>query len=146
MRSVGPCCEVFIFNVKIVRRLLPAFLVSVLVLAAVSCASTPKEKTDELDGTEWTWWLNDNSYERYKFRAGKYYYSELKNNGASTDTGEGTYSIDGNKIFLVRANGRKYLFPYVFSEDRQKFWRENESEKFAYKRDTSWTELFTGKK
>jgi hypothetical protein len=123
-------------------RLLPAaMLVSALLLSALSCASTPKEKTDELDGTDWKRDITNNSYERYKFRAGKYDFSN-----SSIDTESGTYTIDGDKIFMVRDDGRKKLFPYVFSEDRQSFHRENESDKFSFKREKSWAEIFGGKK
>jgi hypothetical protein len=130
------------FNyVKFARRLSAAILASAFLLSVLACASTPKEKTDELDGTDWKWNITDNAYERYKFRAGKYNYST-----SSIDTESGTYTIDGDKIFMVRDDGREKLFPYVFSEDRQSFHRENESDKFSFKREKTWAEIFGGKK
>jgi hypothetical protein len=126
--------------VNIIKRLLPVLLV----LVFASCASAPKEKTDELDGTDWTWRISDNSYERFKFRAGKYYYITAKF-GFSETTTEGTYSIDGDKIIFVKNTGGTKA-TYVFSEDRQKFWQQFESGKYHFTRDESWAELFTGKK
>jgi hypothetical protein len=126
-------------HVKFMRLLPAAMLVSALLLSALSCASAPKEKTDELDGTDWKWTITNNSYERYKFRAGKYNYST-----SSIDTGSGTYTIDGDKILMVKDNGLK--FTYVFSEDRQSFHKEFDSDKFSFKREKSWAEIFSGKK
>jgi hypothetical protein len=136
------------FNVKIVRRLLPALLVSVLVIAAAAaCSSTPREKTDELDGFTYRRSFSENHYEHFKFRAGKYLWESVYISGGGSSSSEtGTYTISGNEIFFVTDAGKKRLFPYVFSEDRQKFWQKTESEKFAYTKYITWAEALMGKK
>jgi hydrogenase maturation factor len=64
--------------------------------------------------------------------------------GISSDTDKGTYTIDGDKILMVKDNGLK--FTYIFSEDMQSFHQEFESDKFSFKREKTWAEIFGGKK
>jgi hypothetical protein len=109
-------------------------------LALSSCASSPKEKTDELDGTEWIWRMSDTSSQTFKFRhGGKYHFTEFLGG-----TSEGTYTIDGDKIITVHkgGSGGDIKATYVFSEDRQRFWQEFGSGKHYYQRRESWGELF----
>jgi hypothetical protein len=126
---------------KKIKFYLPvALLVSMLLLSLSACASTPKEKTDELDGTDWTWHITEQSYRRFRFRAGKYSFATSRATRSDNIEEEGTYVIDGDKIILTK-NPKGLKFTYVLSEDRQKFWPENEvGGRFYYARGKTLSE------
>jgi hypothetical protein len=100
---------------------------AIFVLSALfflsSCASVPREKTDELDGTNWTYKAkNSNNFEYFNFhRNGKYSWMSLTSWGASSSS-NGTYSIEGDEIILIR-EGRlgSAKITAAFSADRQSF-------------------------
>jgi hypothetical protein len=125
------------FRKKTLLILPAALLLQALLIPA--CASAPKEKTDELDGTKWT--MNDLEY-TLEFRNGKCYWkgsTSLKNNN------EGTYRIEDDRIFTRHTHIWDHAVDreYVFSEDRQKFWPSNEvNSRFYYSKNADWGDLF----
>jgi hypothetical protein len=101
----------FFIGILIVGVLVSSFL--------VSCASVPEGGTDVLDGTMYYWRSNQNRTITFFFDAGKYECVEKVVGSSNTDREDGTYSIDGNKIILVKSSGHKPLGSYILSEDKK---------------------------
>lgn len=109
-------------NKKNGDRTAALIILSVLFLLN-SCVSVPREKTDELDGTNWTFKVkNSNNFEYYNFHHnGKYSWMSLTAWGASRSN-KGTYVIEGDKIVLTREGQiGSVKITATFSADRQSF-------------------------
>lgn len=87
-----------------------------------SCASAPREKTDELDGTDWEF-VYQAGHENYKFsHGGVYNWSSYISGFATPTKRNGTYTIEGDKIIFVRkADYSDVTLTATFSEDRKSF-------------------------
>jgi hypothetical protein len=104
----------------------------------------PKEKADELDGTEWFFSYKNGSQESFEFHYGGTYiwnYSANPLNSASFSmhSDSGTYSIEGDKIILIREGSNSKIIA-TFSEDRQTFSYSDR----VFTKGLSWGEIRVG--